>query len=178
MKKVLVFIATGFGTGYSPVCPGTVGTLVGIPLAVLLTALHGSLWLQIAIALALTVLAIPVCDIAEKYFGKTDDGRIVADEYMLFPICFIAQEPIWELFFGATPDPLRAVLFIVLAFVVARFFDILKPFPAYQVQSLHGGLGIVMDDFFASVYSWIAIWLINKYVLAPHILPFVRDLIG
>lgn len=171
MKKGILAVAVGFGSGLLPVCPGTFGTVVGIPLAVALTALHGRTLLQIAIALALTLLAIPVCDFAERHFGKKDDGRIVADEYMLLPICFIAQEPLFAQLFGPDPNPQRALVFILTAFVVSRVFDIVKPFPAYQMQSLKGGLGIVLDDFVADIYSWIAIWLINQHVLAPYVYP-------
>lgn len=177
MKKAIILIATGFGAGLSPVCSGTTGAIVGIPLAILLTAVHNP-WLQGAIALALTLLAIPICDIAEKHFGKKDDGRIVADEYMLLPICFIAQEPVWQELFGPSPDILRAILFVGMAFVVSRIFDILKLFPAFRLQSVRGGFGIVLDDFFADIYAWFAIWLCNKYLLIPIILPFVRGLIN
>lgn len=170
-------MAVGFGSGLLPVCPGTFGTIVGIPLAIALTALHGRTLPQIAIALALTLLAIPVCDYAERHFGKKDDGRIVADEYMLLPICFIAQEPVFAHLFGASPDPARAVIFVCMAFVVSRVFDILKPFPAYRLQSVKGGLGIVLDDFVADLYSWVAIWLLNQYVFVPHVYPWAASLL-
>ena len=171
MKKAIIALATGFGTGYAPICPGTVGALVGIPLAILLTALHGHAVAQYAIALALTVLAIPVCDIAERHFGEKDDDRIVADEYMLLPICFIAQEPVFDELFGASPDPLRAIIFTGMAFVVSRVFDIIKAYPAYRLQAAPGGFGIVLDDFFADLYSWIAIWLLNQHVMIPYVYP-------
>lgn len=176
MKKVIISLATGFGAGFSPVCPGTVGAIVGIPFAVLLTSLHGHTIAQYAIALALVVLAIPICDIAEKHFGEKDDDRIVADEYMLLPICFIAQEPVFDELFGANPNPIRAIIFIGMAFVVSRIFDIIKAYPAYRLQSAPGGFGIVLDDFFANLYAWIAIWLVNQHLLIPHIYPFAASL--
>ena len=86
-------------------------------------------------------LAAAFCDVAERVLQKKDDGRICADEWMLFPISVIGLplgENIWLL---------------PLCFVVARVCDIIKPPPARQLQALHGGFGIVIDDFFASLYA-------------------------
>lgn len=178
MKKLALFIATGFGAGLSPVCSGTTGAAVGIPFAIALTALHGHTWIQIAIVLAIAILIIPLCDYAEKQFGKKDDGRIVADEYLLLPMCFIAQEPVFYQLFGDNPDPIRAILFTGMAFVISRIFDILKLYPAGKLQSAPGGYGIVLDDFFANIYAWGCIWLCNKYILIPLIFPKVLSIIS
>ena len=139
-QKLSVFIATGFGLGLlAPVAPGTVGSLPGVLLALWVTRQH--LPLQILICLGLTFLAVPFCDVAERVLGKKDDGRICADEWMLFPICVIGL-------------PLLQHLWLIpLCFVVARVCDIIKPPPARQLQELHGGVGIVIDDFFASLYA-------------------------
>jgi len=138
-NKLVVFVATGFGLGLSPVASGTTGSLLGV---VILFAM-GSLKLgwQIALCLGITILAMPICGIAEDFYGKKDDGRIVADEYLTFPICMLglpwAAHP-WLLFVG---------------FVVNRILDIIKPPPAYQAQDLVGGIGIVMDDFISCLYA-------------------------
>ena len=139
-QKMSVFVATGFGLGLAaPVAPGTVGSLPGVVLALWLTQQH--LPLQILAGLGLTLLAVPLCDVAERVLGKKDDGRICADEWMLFPICVIGL-------------PLLQHLWLIpLCFVVARVCDIIKPPPARQLQELHGGVGIVIDDFFASLYA-------------------------
>ncbi len=157
-KRAALAVATGFGLGYSPFASGTCGALLGIPLGLGLSRLDGHLWLQVAVALALTLLAVPVCDAAEKIFGKKDDGRIVADEYMLLPICFVGQGPVWDCLRAGGETAFRAVVFIAFAFVVSRIVDILKPSPCRQIQRVKGGLGVVLDDFFASIYSWIIIW--------------------
>ena len=79
MKNLIKWIAVGFGTGWSPIMPGTVGTLVGLPLAWWLMTLP-NLWCQIGTALVMTLIAIPICGVAEKVIGGKDPGCIVADE--------------------------------------------------------------------------------------------------
>jgi phosphatidylglycerophosphatase A len=139
-QKISVFVATGFGLGLiAPIAPGTLGSLPGVLLACWVTQQH--LPLQILVCLGMTFLAVPICDVAESVLGKKDDGRICADEWMLFPICVIGL-------------PLMQHLWLIpLCFVVARVCDIIKPPPARQLQAIHGGFGIVIDDFFASLYA-------------------------
>ncbi len=141
-ERLILTVATGFGLGYAPVASGTFGTLVALPVALFLARFHGQWWWQAAAAVALTLLAVPVCDAAEKILGKKDDGRIVADEWMLFPICMIGL-PVLE----------HWQILLPLCFVVARVCDIVKPPPARRLEHLHGGVGIVIDDLFASLYA-------------------------
>jgi len=153
VKRLCVFVASGFGLGLvAPFAPGTFGSLPGVALAYAVCALP--LWLQVAVCLALAVLAVPICDVAEKALGIKDDGRITADEWMLYPIALIgiplASLPWWSM---------------VVFFCVIRVVDIVKPWPARQIQSLHGGLGIVADDFFANLYSLAVNWLVAAALL-------------
>ena len=157
MKKLALALAFGFGLGRAPVAPGTFGALLGIPVGVALTAIP-NVWFQAAAALALVLLAIPVCEAGERYCGRKDPGSVVADEWMLLPICFVGQAPVWS--WIAAGDWGRAAAFIALTFAVSRVFDIVKIFPAYRLQALHGGFGIVFDDFFADLYTWVAIRLL------------------
>jgi phosphatidylglycerophosphatase A len=138
--RLILTVATGFGLGYAPVASGTFGSLPGVPLALGLATL-GAGW-QAAAALALALLAVPVCDAAERLLGGCkDDRRIVADEWMLLPLAVVGL-------------PLREAPWLLLpAFLVARACDILKPPPAARLQRLRGGLGIVIDDFFAALYA-------------------------
>ncbi|MCX6992775.1 MAG: phosphatidylglycerophosphatase A [Kiritimatiellaeota bacterium] len=149
-RKPIVLLATGFGLGLSPVASGTAGTLLGLPIMLGLAPLwahpafrahsgSGELMAQMIAALGLLLLAIPICDVAEKHFGRKDDGRIVADEFMTFPI-------------GLLGLPLSPWV-LALAFFTNRVFDVLKPFPAKGLQRLPGGLGIVVDDGVAALYS-------------------------
>jgi phosphatidylglycerophosphatase A len=157
--KTALAVATGFGFGLSPIASGTVGTFWGLPLAWWFVQLPVP-W-QIAVALALATLAVPFCDKAEAWFGHKDDGRIVADEYLTFPIAVIGL-------------PLhQAPLMLVVAFVVCRIFDIVKPWPARKLQDCHGGYGIVIDDVFASAYALAANWVFYLLVY-PRLIPLVE----
>lgn len=139
-QKLSVFAATGFGIGLlSPIAPGTAGTLPGVLLALWTT--QQPVLLQTLVCVFLTLLAIPICDVAERVLGKKDDGRICADEWMLFPISVIGLPVMQHLWL------------LPVFFVVARVCDIIKPPPARQLQAIHGGIGIVIDDLFASLYA-------------------------
>ena len=147
-NKLTLFIASGCGIGlFVPFAPGTFGSLPGLALAFWTTTLP--VWIQIPVCTALTLLAVPVCGAAEKILGIKDDGRIAADEWMLFPISVVALPlpslPWWE---------------IALFFLVVRAIDIAKPFPCRQLQSIPGGRGIVVDDFVANIYSLAINWAI------------------
>jgi phosphatidylglycerophosphatase A len=138
LRKLIVWTATGFGLGCSPFAPGTAGCLLGVPLAWLSNSTFGVPG-QIALAVALSVLAVPICDLAERSFARKDDHRIVADEFLTFPISMIGL-------------PLTPWV-VGMAFVSNRCFDILKLPPARGLQRLPGGLGITIDDVFAALYS-------------------------
>ena len=148
LQRITIAVATGFGLGKAPVASGTFGALLGLPLALGLTVLHEHLYLQISICAALSLLAVPICDAAERYFGEKDDGRIVADEYLTLPICVIGL-PIARMM--REGQVMQGVSLLGTAFVLSRICDILKPTPARQLQRVKGGLGIVLDDVFASV---------------------------
>ena len=163
MKKLALALAFGFGLGRAPVAPGTFGALLGIPLAVAVTAIP-DVWLQAAAALAFVLLAIPVCEAGERHCGVKDPGSVVADEWMLLPICFVGQAPVWG--WIAAGNWGRAAAFVALAFAVSRVCDVVKPFPAYRLQALPGGYGIVFDDFFAGLYAWVAIRLLRAACFA------------
>jgi len=152
MRRFCVFVASGFGIGlFVPFAPGTFGSLPGVALAYATTLLP--LWLQIPVCTGLTVLAIPFCDVAEKALGIRDDGRITADEWMLYPIALIGI-PLWDL-------PWWSML---LFFAVVRTIDIVKPWPARGLQSIPGGRGIVIDDFVANLYSLAINWVLFLFL--------------
>lgn len=162
MKKLLsripTAIATGFGLGYAPVASGTFGALLGCVLVWGMTS--RSLEMQIILCIAMTLACIPICSFAEKALGgEKDNGKIVADEYLTFPICMLGMYSLWQDNWWLMP----------MCFVVNRIMDIIKPFPAYQLQSLRSGLGITIDDLVSSLYALGANWLLYLYV-APHVL--------
>jgi phosphatidylglycerophosphatase A len=151
VNRLAILLATGFGLGYAPVASGTFGALLGIPLVYLIHTCP-SLLGQIVSCATFALLAVPICDAAEKQFGKKDDGRVVADEWMLLPLVFI----------GIPLSPLM----VAVGFVISRIFDIIKPWPARGLQRVKGGLGIVIDDFFAAFYSLafnhLAYWALTR----------------
>ena len=148
MKKLVLFLATGCGIGlFVPFAPGTFGSLPGVALAWWMASWEPSM--QALVALMLAAAAIPVCSIAERMLGVKDDGRITADEWMLYPIAVLGL-------------PLQTLPFwtLLVFFAVVRLVDIVKPPPARQLQAFHGGFGIVIDDFFANLYSLAINWTI------------------
>ncbi len=152
MRRLILFVASGCGLGLAaPFAPGTFGSLPGVALAYAVAALP--LALQIPACLGLTLLAIPFCDAAERILGVKDDGRIAADEWMLYPIALVglplADLPWWSM---------------AVFFCVVRAVDIVKPWPARALQAIPGGRGIVIDDFIANLYSLAINWGI--YLLA------------
>lgn len=156
MKSIVIALAVGLGLGFSPIASGTTGTLLGLPIVYLLFGKLGlSIPLQIAVAVGLSLLAIPIADVAEKHYRKKDDGRIVVDEYLTFPICVIGL-------------PVLNPVMLGTAFVVNRIFDILKPPPARGLQRLTGGLGITVDDIIASLYALGVNWALYLWVLKPQ----------
>jgi phosphatidylglycerophosphatase A len=140
-------LATGFGIGFAPLAPGTAGTLIGIPLYWALAAMPWPLWL--ITLLAFTALAWYVADQAERLFGRKDAPCIVIDEIAGLQ---------WTLFL-ITPTALH----VVLGFILFRFFDILKPFPARRFQDrLPGGLGVVGDDFAAGIWGNLVLQILTR----------------
>ncbi len=135
--RLTIFAATGFGLGLAPVASGTAGTLPGVLLVLMIARFN--LPLQIVVAVCLAILAIPLCGAAERHFGIKDDGRIVADEFMTFPICML----------GLPPEP----WLLATAFAVGRALDIMKLPPAQRWQRWKGGKGIVIDDAVAGVQT-------------------------
>ncbi len=135
--KIIKVLATGFGAGLSPVLPGTAGTLVGVLLCLAFLPLH---WVfRFLFVAVLAGVAVYVSGRAEEVYGKKDDQRIVIDEIAGF---LLAMLPVAINFLN-----------LLLAFVLFRIFDILKPFPLRDFQKFPGGWGVVADDIGAGIYT-------------------------
>jgi len=148
VKKFILFWATGFGVGYSPVAPGTLGTLVAIPVYYFLSEISSPIY-EITV-IAFFFLSVWISENAEIFFRKKDDQRIVIDEIIGFLITMF-----W------IPKTTR---FILIGFFLFRFFDILKPFPIRLIDKrLKGGFGVVLDDVIAGVYANIILYIISFY---------------
>lgn len=141
-KKVfthpLYLIAFGFGSGLSPKAPGTVGTIAAIPLYLLLADLQP--WIYAGIVLAALAIGILICDWVARDMAVKDPAAIVWDEFVGLMIALFMLPAGWY--------------WLLAGFLLFRFFDILKPWPVnYLDQKLAGGLGIMMDDVAAGLYS-------------------------
>jgi phosphatidylglycerophosphatase A len=146
MKHFILILATGFGVGYSPVAPGTLGTLIAIPVYYFLSNISSPIY-EITLV-GFFFLSVWISENAEIFFGKKDDQRIVIDEIMGFLITML-----W------VP---QTVILMAIGFFVFRFFDILKPFPIRRLEKkLKGGYGVVADDVMAGVYANIVLQVIG-----------------
>ncbi len=138
MYRLIMALATGFYTGYLPKAPGTWGTLVAFPIHFGLIHLEqGHYFIALAI---IGLLAVGCAGSAEKILDHADPSVVVIDEIIGMLIALI----------GAPNHPLAWLC----AFILFRFFDILKPWPvSFFDKRLHGGLGIVLDDVAAGLYA-------------------------
>jgi phosphatidylglycerophosphatase A len=147
MNRFFLVLATGFGVGYSPVAPGTLGTLLAIPVYYFLSNISSPIY-EITL-IGFFFLSVWISENAEIFFGKKDDQRIVIDEMMGFLITML-----W------VP---KVTHFIVIGFFLFRLFDILKPFPIRHLEKrLKGGFGVVLDDVMAGVYANIILHLVGR----------------
>ena len=147
MNRFFLVLATGFGVGYSPVAPGTLGTLIAIPVYYFLSNISSPIY-EITL-IGFFFLSVWISENAEIFFGKKDDQRIVIDEMMGFLITML-----W------VP---KVTHFIVIGFFLFRLFDILKPFPIRRLErGLKGGFGVVLDDVMAGVYANIILHLVRR----------------
>ncbi|MDR5899127.1 phosphatidylglycerophosphatase A [Halomonas vilamensis] len=145
LETLNLWFALGFGAGLSPIAPGTVGSLLGVPLAWWL--LGRPLAQHAGVTALLLVLAVPVCHFASAQFAGSDHGGIVLDEIVAFPLAVMGLRA------------LRHPLGMALAFAVYRFFDGLKPPPIHYAELVSGGFGIVLDDTVAAIATWLVVAL-------------------
>ena len=137
-SSTMQFLAFGFGSGLSPWAPGTAGTLVAVPLFLLVA--DWSLPMFTAFIVVTALLGIWFCDAASRELGVHDHPGIVWDEFVGYWITMWALPVTWT--------------WIVAGFVVFRIFDILKPWPIGPLdKKVKGGFGIMIDDIVAGVLA-------------------------
>jgi phosphatidylglycerophosphatase A len=133
-------LASVFGAGYAPVASGTVGSLV-TALAIWLLPLTP---LRIAVALGVVVvIGVWAGSRVERVLGRKDPGVIVIDEVagMLLSMVLLP----------------RTLPVLATAFLLFRVFDVWKPFPARESQALTGGMGVMVDDLIAGLYTLVLV---------------------
>ena len=142
----LALILATCGVGYLPLMPGTYGSLVAVGIFIGLTqrVKGNSLIAVVVIAIVVSTFAgIWAASRTEELSGRKDPGKVVVDEVAgqlisLFPLTLFAH---WS------------TLAVIISFILFRFFDIVKPYPARRLEALKGGLGIMCDDLVAGVYG-------------------------
>ena len=139
LSNPIHFLSLGFGSGLSPYAPGTMGTLVAIPLYLLLSQLE--LVPYLIVVAAGFCIGVLVCDKTSKALGVHDHSGIVWDEFIGYWITMIAIPAVtWQ--------------WILTGFLLFRFFDIVKPWPVKLADKrITGGFGIMLDDLLAGLYG-------------------------
>ena len=138
-------LSLGFGSGLSPFAPGTMGTIVAIPVYLLFTHL-GSFQYLLA-SFILFIIGIGLCGTTAKRLGVHDHPAIVWDEIVGYLLTMVAVPIGW--------------VWLVAGFVLFRLFDIWKPWPiSYLDRRVHGGFGIMLDDVLAAVYASVVLQVI------------------
>jgi len=142
------FIACGFGIGAFPFFPGTVATAAAIPLCLMLS--HFSILFYCLSCVLLFLIGVYCCGITNREINTEDHPSAVLDEIAAFPVTLIAIPMTWY--------------FILIAFVLFRFFDIVKPMPIRWVdEHMHNGLGIMLDDTLAALFTLALLHVIHFF---------------
>jgi phosphatidylglycerophosphatase A len=139
-RRFALLLATAGGVGYVPFAPGTFGSMVGVALWALLRT---SVAAQAIAIVVLFVLGSWSGTVAEHHFGRTDPSQVVIDEVVGILITLFLVPVGW---LGA-----------LLAFLLFRLSDIVKPFPSNRLERLHGGFGVMADDAMAAIYANLAL---------------------
>lgn len=135
-------LAFGFGSGLAPKAPGTFGTLMAVPLYLLLMQLP--LLGYVLLLLASFIVGVYLCGKTADDLGVHDHPGIVWDEFVGFWITMLAAPAGW--------------LWIVIGFILFRLFDIWKPWPIKVLdEKMETGLGIMLDDVLAGIYAFICL---------------------
>ena len=145
MTRLAVFVATVGYSGYFPVAPGTIGSLAGLAVYLLVWWAQSPV-VEAGLIVVLFAVGVWAGTISERYFGGIDPGPIVIDEVvgMLITLAFI-------------PVGLSGA---IVGFFIFRVFDVIKPYPAGRLERLHGGLGVMADDAMAAIYGNITLRLV------------------
>lgn len=156
LKNLWHLSAVGFGSGLSPIIPGTMGTLMAIPFYLVL--MHLPLYVYIAVVLFSWWLGNLICQKASDAMEVHDHGGIVWDEFVGFwitmlPVLMMGLDIYnWQL--------------IGAGFVLFRIFDMIKPWPiSWLDKNTHGGFGIMIDDIAAGVMAAIFLALLSGYIV-------------
>ncbi len=149
IKRPACFLAYGFGAGLAPKAPGTFGTLVALPIYWLMQ--NWSLTAYIVLVLVMFIAGIWLCQKASDWLKQDDASGIVWDEIVGYLVAMTFAPSGWQ--------------WMLVGFVLFRFFDIVKPWPVSLAdRKLHGGLGVMLDDVVAGLYAAIFLLIITHFL--------------
>ena len=145
LRQPACALALGFGAGLAPRAPGTVGSLLGVLLALALvplpTAVAG------VVLVGLSAVGVWCCGVAGRRLGVSDHPAIVWDEVVGMALTLLAVPPAWPHYLAG--------------FVLFRAFDILKPWPVGVLdRHVGGGLGVMLDDLAAGLLAGLSLQLL------------------
>ena len=146
LKDPVVFLGLGLGSGLSPVAPGTMGTLITVPLV---WYLQQQPYLVYLVVTALVLASGSwICGYSARKLGVHDHSAIVYDEVAGLLVTMLLAPAGW--------------FWLMLGFLLFRFFDIVKPWPiSYLDSKVHGGVGIMLDDVIAGIFSLCCLLIIQ-----------------
>jgi phosphatidylglycerophosphatase A len=160
----VTLIATSFGSGLSPVAPGTMGTLTAIPLAWALRHVDGW-WVFPLAALVVTVIGTWAAGRFCAASGTHDDQRIVVDEVAGYLVTLLLVP--------------KGNVELGLAFLLFRLFDIWKPPPVRYIDDhVHGGFGVMADDLAAGVYAALVLFALEHFGVCAKLATLIAGWLG
>jgi phosphatidylglycerophosphatase A len=150
MNAIAMAVATAGYVGYFPIASGTAGSLAGLVVFAFVRWV-GVPAFELAMIAVVLVLGIWSASVAERTLKLKDPGPVVIDE-VLGMLMTLALLPL-------------SMTGVLVGFVLFRFFDVIKPFPAARLETLHGGMGIMLDDAVAGLYAYVSLRVL--VALAP-----------
>lgn len=158
LRHPVHFAAFGFGAGLMRRGPGTYGTLVAIPVYLLIQ--HLALPYYLGFLVVTFAVGVYLCGATTKAMGVHDHSGIVWDEMVGYWLTMLLAPSGW--------------FWVALGFFLFRVFDIFKPWPiGWLDRRVHGGLGIMVDDIVAAIYAAICLQAIAWGIAAGHLTPAV-----
>jgi phosphatidylglycerophosphatase A len=155
LKQLSVFVASFGYVGYFPIAPGTAGSAAALALFAFIRWI-GVPAIELGAIVAVFAIGVWAANGTEAALGRKDPGIVVIDE-VLGMLMTLALLPV-------------SMLGILVGFLIFRALDVIKPYPAAQFESLHGGLGIMADDAVAGLYSYLImrglIWVMPAWLTA------------